>query len=872
MGKPAALETPPPTLVTPETIGQQAATIPVELSTRFLEHFSEQLYSSPQKAFEELISNGWDAGADCVDVRIPTDLAAADATMTVLDNGESMDAAGLAQLWHIAFSPKKSQPIKNGRKIIGKFGIGKLATYVLATRLTYICKASDGTIRRVTMDYVRDIQREETTDTLIRNLTLALYEVSETEVAEALANVHDGNVILDLIQNGISRKSSATREDEFGAPPASLDKPQSDTWTPVILSGLKPTGRDLRVGVLKRMLTAALPFRSDMEISINGELLQSSKIHVPVMREWAIGPDLTFDEVEMPELGSDSDNPATKTIRIAKTAAPFPHVEIPGIGIVTGRISLFENHISGGKSDERGAANGFHVNVLGRLVNQNDPAFGEANLSHAAWARFRMTVRADGLSQFLTTDREKFKERKELKLFRAFLRRVFNMARTIYDSDANAAMPDGGDVLVKSLGVMSLSPLRNVVSEALKGQAPIRDLFDESGIVDREAKRDSWRNNTSDNIKNALAEVKYESKGDDGMVKFRLSDNSIVVNKDHPFVAEHSRTKAEKELMRTVAMVSLLTDVYALDIGIAPAALQDMRDYRDKLLRFRAMQRRQSGTYIARLLLQMQNDSSNSNRLEAVLSDALRYLGFQVKDLAQSGEPEGIASAYPTPTRSVATKDNPTPPLYSFTFDAKSSKKDVAATGNIKLDGVVEHRTRYKADHALVVAPGFSDGALATRCAQQKVTPMVASDLGKLLEYTVEYGAIPVTKLREVLYIYDPIKVSEWVKDLASWLQSQRPLTLTIFLQALENLRGQIPDALPAGTLALECRRGLNAVSVTDEHVLALAKGLAILIPDLVGVDNDKIVVNASAERVAAAVESQLEKLHDPVPPDQLVE
>lgn len=40
-----------------DTIGEQATTIPVELSTRFLEQFSEQLYSSPQKAFEELISN-----------------------------------------------------------------------------------------------------------------------------------------------------------------------------------------------------------------------------------------------------------------------------------------------------------------------------------------------------------------------------------------------------------------------------------------------------------------------------------------------------------------------------------------------------------------------------------------------------------------------------------------------------------------------------------------------------------------------------------------------------------------------------------------------------------------------------------------------
>ena len=78
----------------PETIGHATDKIPVELSTRFLEHFSEQLYSSPQKAFEELISNSWDAGADCVDVRISTKLEDPNATMCVLDNGCSMDADG----------------------------------------------------------------------------------------------------------------------------------------------------------------------------------------------------------------------------------------------------------------------------------------------------------------------------------------------------------------------------------------------------------------------------------------------------------------------------------------------------------------------------------------------------------------------------------------------------------------------------------------------------------------------------------------------------------------------------------------------------------------------------------------------------------
>jgi hypothetical protein len=679
--------------------------------------------------------------------------------------------------------------------------------------------------------------------------------------------VYDGDEILKLIKAGVPRPTDSLGEDEFGTPEGAFKKPVSNTWTLVILSGLKPTGRELKLGVLRRMLQAALPFRSAMAIRINGELLLSSKINVPIAHEWKIGPELKLSSFDFDEADATGEV-KTISIPIATNDKPYPHVLIPGIGEVSGTITLFENQISGGKSEERGSSNGFHINVLGRLVNQADPSFGELNLSHAAWARFRMTARADGLNSYLTTDREKFKDRRDLKVFRAFLRRCFNLARSHYDSDNNAAMPDGGDVLVRSLGVMSLSPLRNVVSEALRSQGvPVHDLFDDQGVADREAKRQSWRVNTSENIKNALSEVKYEAKGDDGsFVKFRLADNSIVVNKDHPFVAEHSRTKAEKELMRTIAMVNLLSDVYALDIGIEPSALQEVRGYRDRLMRFRAMQQRRSGTYIAKLLIQMQNDSANSKRLEVVLSDALRYLGFEVKDLAKPGEPEGIAYAYSTPSYGRATADDPSPALYSFTFDAKSSKNDVAATGNIKMDGMVEHRERYRANYSLVVAPGFSDGALTTRCNQQKVTPMTASDLGKLLEYTVEYGALPVTELRKVFEIYDPTQVSLWVSNLEGWLQQKRPLTLDIFLKALDNLKGLVPDVLPAGTLALECRRGLNAITVTEEHVISLARGLSILIPDLVGIDGDKIVVNASAERVAAAVAKQLENIHDGSP------
>ena len=874
------------TQVRPDTVGTQVASIPVELSTRFLEHFSEQLYSSPQKAFEELISNGWDAGANIVDVRVDTDLQAPTATMAVFDNGTSMDLAGLRDLWHIAFSPKEGRTTEHGRPLIGKFGIGKLATYVLAERLTYICQAGDGTIRRVTMNYSDvDTKKEEVPDRLINDLQLKVFELDRKDLSRALEAVYGGQEILALIDQQGSDEEEDTLDhepivgpEEFGGAATELDRQDCGTWTLVVLSDLKPAGRELKTGILRRMLAAALPFGAEMAICVNGERLRSTKMETALVDTWVIGPNLGIDYVELDEMdnspaadtgavGSDEDTsgdkgPRPTRIPLESGSSPYPYVELPQIGRVTGLVQLFEDKISGGKSEERGASNGFHVNVLGRVVNQSDPSFGEENLSHAAWARFRMTVRADGLNEYLTTNREQFKERQGLKVFRAFLRRAFNQARNVHDSDNNAMMPDGGDVLVKSLGVVSLNPLRSVVSEALRTEASIPGLFDETGIGDREEKRRSWREDTAENIKSALGEVKYEQLDDDSFVKFRIRDSSVVVNKKHPFVIEHSATKVEKELMRTMAMIDLLADVYALDIGIDPVLLNSMRCYRDKLMRVRALQRRQSGVLIAQLLKQTQHDSGNSRRLEAAVSDALRHLDFVVQDLGQAGEPEGIAKAFATPTGGNPTPEDPQPPLYSFSFDAKSSKHKVAKTGNIPLDAVVEHRERYNANHALVIAPGFSDGALATRCKQQGVTPMTAVDVGKLLEYTVEYGAIPVTVFREVFGYSDPRDVSTWVEALAARLEASRKLTIDVFIQALEELKGKVPDALSASMVAYTCREHLGVVQVQEPDVIALAKGLQVIVPDLVGVADDKIVVNASASHVAAAVRVQLEKLH----------
>jgi HSP90 family molecular chaperone len=115
-------------------VGKQISTIDVRISYRIIQLFSEGLYSSSNKAIEELVSNSFDAGANNVHVILSPDLLADGATIVVIDDGIGMDESALRQHWVIGVSEKRNadrQPVK-GRPPIGKFGIGKLATYVLA--------------------------------------------------------------------------------------------------------------------------------------------------------------------------------------------------------------------------------------------------------------------------------------------------------------------------------------------------------------------------------------------------------------------------------------------------------------------------------------------------------------------------------------------------------------------------------------------------------------------------------------------------------------------------------------------------------------------------------------------------------------------
>src|SRR6266702_1001545 len=168
--------------------GSEAEKIDVRLSYRIVRLFSEGLYASPNKAIEELVANSFDAGARRVAVLLPTDFHDQGATIAVLDNGEGMDAAGLKQHWLIGKSDKRDlAKLPLGRQQIGKFGIGKLASYVLANRLTHVSRRG-GKYYSTSMNFKTVDDRGDEEVEPKTPIKISLRTLTEDQAKDALAD------------------------------------------------------------------------------------------------------------------------------------------------------------------------------------------------------------------------------------------------------------------------------------------------------------------------------------------------------------------------------------------------------------------------------------------------------------------------------------------------------------------------------------------------------------------------------------------------------------------------------------------------------------------------------------------------------------
>ena len=843
------------TLAAVRTIGQEVKHFPIEIGPRFLELFSENLYTSPNKTFEELVANSWDADATAVYISIPDDLKSDSASIWVLDNGTSMDVAGLETLWTITSDHKRR--IQNPKRPqIGKFGIGKLATYILASEITFICQAADGKIRTVPVNYrdIEELQGVWRPD----EVPLTVREISEAELQKILSTIQGSKTVLDLISQGVPFRESWHSVAEFHHPEPVPILP-SGTWTLVLLTSLRETGRSVQKGRVRRMLRSALPLTSDISLILDDEVLEPTKVEIDPYATWILGRNLPIDEIELEDVDPSSEQDNAK---ITDFDDPdYPYVTIEGIeGKISGQITLYKSRITGGKSDDRGASNGFFVNILGRVINLEQADFGLENLSHGPWAQFRATLRADVLDRDLGVERKGLRDSRQVRIFKRFLMSTFNKARNALKEASLAEWPRAGDILDGSWKSIPMKPLAEVVAERLATNKGLPSSISRGGIENDEEFRELWNQTVEENPGNLISSVRAHAFGDQvPLSRYELQTREVLVNESHPYVVERSGTIEERTLIQEFVLADFLTELYLIAHDIDSVALDEGRAFRDEFLRLLAQLNRRTGGQIAQML---HESTDNEKALEEIVGDALDFMGFNVTPIGGNGQPEGIAQAPLSPN--VDSDKGP----FTFTYDAKSTSKSNGRVTNkdVGPGRLARHRRNHDASYALVVAPDFQRGALQDECKESKVTPIRAKDLASLLILSARAGTLDFVKFRDVFELYDPGEVHEWVEKFIADVESQPRIPIGDLLWAFDQIGIDGPDELETTVIADRLRsKYVNKTFPSEGHVRDAIAGLSVFLPAIVRSSNKQIYLSAGSKDIRNALVEQLQLLPDSV-------
>ena len=650
------------------TVGDQ---LPVTLSPELVGLLSEQLYRSPSKTIEELIVNGFDAEADEARVFVP-DGVEDPAFIVVYDDGVGMTYGGLADLWRVGRPKPRDDTVfeRKQRRQIGKFGIGKLSTYAVANRVTYVTKAESRHLA-VTIDYRDFSSRPDSTTTQVK---------------------------LDV--RGARNFEELWSKDRFcGAVHAvGLDDTHlsaQPSWTLVILEELKPKAQTMTLGRLRWVLRTAMPLSPRFQLYLNAEEVQSSKKDYEVLVDFDIS-DLPADRLTA-LTKKTGQQWSVKDRRLV--AESFPE-GISGTAIVTRRTL-------GGKSAEIARSEGFFVYVRGRLVNEEDARFGLHALSHATLNRFRAHIHADDLDQILTANRESMEDVRIYHDAQALLNEVFNEARQQYeDHDEREGK--------KSLN--SREQERPWVPERLVEHPTADALTKYSRDLQGAEPDESWMylnvdpdTDLTDLTATLYSKVgrqqqyryRYVGRGRAGrIVEFDPGKATFTINEDHELVVAYSSDPATLRFLQDLVTSEALLEVYLREAGVRPHVIGEVLERRDLLLRGLADAQMFS---LAALSSYIKDSADRKTDLEIAAVAGARALGFVAKHISGSGQPDGVArfSDFPSGEQTII-------------LEAKSSIETPSAK-DIDFAAINLHMIRYNATGCLLLAPGYQGTTTATR-------------------------------------------------------------------------------------------------------------------------------------------------------------
>lgn len=779
-------------------IGKRIDDIPVKISYRIIELFSGGLYSSPNKAFEELVSNSYDAHATKVAVYIPDDRTKDNSVLWVCDNGDSMNKEELKSLWKIGESTKIGERVNKGRLQIGKFGIGKLATYILTNNLTYVCKTQEGYFA-VTMDYSNIKQTTE-------QLTLDEIQLTEEETQKLLHpyTLLGGKSIIPFELWG--------------------DKAEP-TWTFTVMSKLKPKVTEIQDGRLKWILSTALPLNPSFKLHFNGVELVSSKEKIEPLNTWVFGEnDAVVNKYDMYSSNTFKGNPC---------------VNLPTLKNIVGKIDLYRDSLVKGKSEDWGRSNGIFLMVRERLINLDDSLLGMPAMTHGVFNRVRITVFADELDDYITSTRENIKESLPYEDLKKYIQRKFTEVREYYfglmeDEErqnlasykiAHASSSLSRRPLLvavrkifnKEIGDLVLTEIPKNLTDAAKEEILKRlevDLTDVNGII---------------------KDVKWVAlKPEDPIAKFNLLTGIANINILHPFFANFIEDIKNKLPFQLFALTEILTEVSLIEQGVGEDHVKEIIYRRDRILRELTFSDKQNAPAVATLLRATLN---NPDGLEDAVTKSFATIGFETTPIGGNGKPDGTAVAY---LEHRGSKEN-----YSLTYDAKSTSKDRIMASTAHISGVDRHRRDYGVNYAVVVAIDFQgatdpNSAVNNEAKHLKVNLIRAKDLWSLI-LSAGPKQLGLKKMRDLFEnCHTVIETSKWIEDLKNSSVEQGPIK-EILETAFELIRGDSEKPNISAIRITLKNKYPYLKDITSEQIRTLVQSLKTIVPNYISFESDEI-------------------------------
>lgn len=632
----------------PSATGSKRGEVELEIDYAIVRHFSEHLYGSPSKAIEELVANGFDAMATVAYVYVPGQLS--QDRIAVWDDGESMDEVGIKAMWKIARSPKQyagARTRSSGgreRKVIGKFGIGKLASYAIGERISHLCKRGDEYLL-VGVDY-REVQadlkgqdRDGDEPTKGRSAEDRVYKSDIRQLTEGEAKDWARAAIPDSVHAwALFEKPSFTL--------AVIDRLRDDVKLPP--------------GRLRWVLGNAMPLRPDFRVEVDDNDVVP-RLGKNAAVSWTLGDEKVKDALatawsEVKEEGDIDGDINFGLVREDPDGTERPAINLPAVGLVSADLNLFTDSLQREDESKDERSYGFFVMVLDRLLNTQDAQLYLAPPSYGTFYRMQAIIRADGLDADLLADRGRLRDSARVAELTVLQQALYRAARgEIERRDEERETAEAAYHLFPTRDRRLFREPLSALLIQLEDAPSIEEFKFDTPVMEREELPEG----------EPLSALAQDGSG-------------FYINTSHPFfrtlreeVGTGQRAERAMRAFELLAVSERLLEGHLYDIGMSKEQVQGVLGWRDDLLRQLAVRfRHNPDDVIAAVYTE---SHKGKKKFEIALAKLFQLMGF-------------VATRHGLPRQEDVLVVGPTGPSETrFIVDAKSSKNplpnDVAEVG-----------------------------------------------------------------------------------------------------------------------------------------------------------------------------------------------